>query len=240
MSFKVKILTIFPDIFPGFLGYSLTGKALKEGIWQLEAINIRDYAFDKHGSVDDTPCGGGAGMIMRPDVLGNAIEHNHNGGKIIYMSPKGRPLTQAKVRELSQETELTIICGRFEGIDERVIEHYQVEEISIGDYILTGGEQAAMIMLDAVVRLLPNVLGNSASTQNESFEDNLLEYPQYTRPIEWKGRKVPEILMSGHHENVAKWQKEQALQITKQRRPDLLEKTLDFAQILVYGNKKIK
>ena len=240
MSFKVKILTIFPDIFPGFLGYSLTGKALKEGIWQLEAINIRDYAFDKHGSVDDTPCGGGAGMIMRPDVLGNAIEHNHNGGKIIYMSPKGRPLTQAKVRELSQETELTIICGRCEGIDERVIEHYQVEEISIGDYILTGGEQAAMIMLDAVVRLLPNVLGNSASTQNESFEDNLLEYPQYTRPIEWKGRKVPEILMSGHHENVAKWQKEQALQITKLRRPDLLEKTLDFAQILVYGNKKIK
>lgn len=227
MALKAKILTIFPEMFPGFLGYSLTGRALKEGIWQLQAINIRDYAFDKHGSVDDTPCGGGAGMIMRPDVLGEAIEHNYDGGKIIYMSPKGKPLTQKKVHELSKEDNLTIICGRFEGIDERVIEEYNIEEISIGDYILTGGEQAAMIMLDAVVRLLPGVLGNSASTENESFEGNLLEYPQYTRPVEWKGRKVPDILMSGHHENVAKWQKEQALQITKERRPDLLEKTLD-------------
>ncbi|MBP1532251.1 MAG: tRNA (guanosine(37)-N1)-methyltransferase TrmD [Alphaproteobacteria bacterium] len=227
MVLKAKILTIFPEVFPGFLGYSLTGKALKDGLWQLEAVNIRDYAFDKHGSVDDTPCGGGAGMIMRPDVLGNAIEHNYNGGKIIYMSPKGTPLTQAKVHELSKAENLTIICGRFEGIDERVIDEYGIEEISIGDYILTGGEQAAMIMLDAVVRLLPGVLGNSASTENESFETGLLEYPQYTRPIEWKNRRVPEILLSGHHENIAKWQREQALQITKQRRPDLLEKNLD-------------
>ncbi|MBO6289656.1 MAG: tRNA (guanosine(37)-N1)-methyltransferase TrmD [Alphaproteobacteria bacterium] len=224
MTFKAKILTIFPEIFPGFLGTSLTGRALKENIWSLNAVNIRDYAFDKHGSVDDTPCGGGAGMIMRPDVLGAAIEHQHNGEKIIYMSPKGKPLTQAKVRELSKLNELMIICGRFEGIDERVLEEYDIEEISIGDYILTGGEQAAMIMLDAIVRLLPGVLGNAASIENESFETQLLEYPQYTRPIEWKGRKVPEILLSGHHENVAKWQKEQALQITKQRRPDLLEK----------------
>ena len=228
MTLNVKILTIFPEIFPGFLGTSLTGKALEEGIWRLEAVNIRDYAFDKHGSVDDTPCGGGAGMIMRPDVLGSAIEHNYTGGKIIYMSPKGKPLTQAKVHKLSREENLTIICGRFEGIDERVIEEYGVEEISIGDYILTGGEQAAMIMLDAVVRLLPGVLGNAASTENESFEQNLLEYPQYTRPIEWKGRKVPDILMSGHHENIAKWQRQQALQITRTRRPDLLEKGLDF------------
>lgn len=227
MVLKAKILTIFPEIFPGFLGYSLTGRALKEGLWQLETVNIRDYAFDKHGSVDDTPCGGGAGMIMRPDVLGNAIEHNYEGGKIIYMSPKGKPLTQAKVKELSKLENLTVICGRFEGIDERVIEEYDIEEISIGDYVLTGGEQAAMIMLDAVVRLLPGVLGNAASTENESFEDNLLEYPQYTRPISWKGREVPEILMSGHHENIAKWQKQQALQITKERRPDLLEKILD-------------
>lgn len=227
MAFKAKILTIFPEVFPGFLGYSLTGRALNEGIWQLEAVNIRDYAFDKHGSVDDTPCGGGAGMIMRPDVLGEAIEHNYDGGKIIYMSPKGKPLTQKKVHELSKEDKLTVICGRFEGIDERVIEEYNIEEISIGDYILTGGEQAAMIMLDAIVRLLPGVLGNSASTENESFEAGLLEYPQYTRPIEWKGHKVPDILMSGHHENVAKWQREQALQITKERRPDLLEKMLD-------------
>lgn len=222
--FKAKILTIFPEVFPGFLGYSLTGRALKDGLWTLETVNIRDYAFDKHGSVDDTPCGGGAGMIMRPDVLGNAIEHNYQGGKIVYMSPKGQPLTQAKVHELSRLEELTIICGRFEGIDERVIEEYNVEEISIGDYVLTGGEQAAMIMLDAVVRLLPGVLGNAASTENESFEAGLLEYPQYTRPIEWKGRKVPDILMSGHHENIAKWQREQALQITEKRRPDLLKK----------------
>jgi len=225
MALNVKILTIFPEIFPGFLGTSLTGRALKEGIWNLDAVNIRDYAFDKHGSVDDTPCGGGAGMIMRPDVLGNAIDHNYSGGKIIYMSPRGQALTQQKVHELSKEDNLTIICGRFEGIDERVLEEYNIEEISIGDYILTGGEQAAMIMLDAVVRLLPNVLGNAASTENESFEKGLLEYPQYTRPIEWKNRKVPEILLSGHHENVAKWQKEKALQITKERRPDLLENT---------------
>ena len=224
MAMNVKILTIFPEIFPGFLGTSLTGRALKEGIWNLDAVNIRDYAFDKHSSVDDTPCGGGAGMIMRPDVLGNAIDHNYSGGKIIYMSPRGQALTQQKVRELSKEDNLTIICGRFEGIDERVLEEYNIEEISIGDYILTGGEQAAMIMLDAVVRLLPNVLGNAASTENESFENGLLEYPQYTRPIEWKNRKVPEVLLSGHHENVAKWQKEKALQITKERRPDLLEK----------------
>ncbi len=223
--FKAKVLTIFPEVFPGFLGYSLTGKALKDGLWNLEVINIRDYAFDKHASVDDTPCGGGAGMIMRPDVLGNAIEHNYQSGKIIYMSPKGQPLTQAKVHELSKLDELTIICGRFEGIDERILEEYDVEEVSIGDYVLTGGEQAAMIMLDAVVRLLPGVLGNAASTENESFEAGLLEYPQYTRPIEWKGRKVPDILLSGHHENIAKWQREQALQITKQRRPDLLKKT---------------
>lgn len=225
MALNVKILTIFPEIFPGFLGNSLTGRALKDGIWNMEAVNIRDYAFDKHGSVDDTPCGGGAGMIMRPDVLGNAIDHNYKGGKIIYMSPRGQVLTQQKVHELSKEDNLTIICGRFEGIDERVLEEYNIEELSIGDYILTGGEQAAMIMLDAVIRLLPNVLGNAASTENESFENGLLEYPQYTRPIEWKNRKVPEVLLSGHHENVAKWQKEKALQITKERRPDLLENT---------------
>lgn len=223
----VTVLTIFPEVFPGFLGTSLTGRAQTDGIWKLKAVNIRDYAFDKHGSVDDTPCGGGAGMIMRPDVLGNAIEHNYFGGKIIYMSPKGQPLTQKKAHALSKESRLTIICGRFEGIDERIIEEYGIEEISIGDYILTGGEQAAMIMLDAVIRLLPGVLGNAQSTENESFEQNLLEYPQYTRPIEWKGRKVPEILLSGHHENIAKWQYQQSLQITKKRRPDLLEKNLD-------------
>lgn len=224
---NVTVLTVFPELFPGFLGYSLTGKALEEQKWQLQAVNIRDYAFDRHKSVDDTPCGGGAGMIMRPDVLGRAIEANHTRGRIIYMSPKGRPLTQKLVHELSREEELTIVCGRFEGIDERVIEAYNVEEISIGDYILTGGEQAAQIMLDAVVRLLPGVLGNEASLEDESFEDFLLEYPQYTRPTEWEGRSVPEVLLSGHHRKIADWRREQAEIATKAKRPDLFKKYLD-------------
>ncbi len=218
---KVNVLTIFPEIFPGFLGSSLTGRALEEKKFELNAINIRDYALDKHKSVDDTPCGGGAGMIMRPDVLGRAINANHTNGRIIYMSPKGAPLTQKKVKELSRESELTIICGRFEGIDERVIEAYNIEEISIGDYILTGGEQAAMIMLDAVVRLLPCVLGNEESIEDESFENNLLEYPQYTRPIEWEGKKVPEVLLSGHHKKISEWRLDKAIATTKDRRPDL-------------------
>lgn len=224
---NVTVLTVFPELFPGFLGYSLTGKALEEQKWQLQAVNIRDYAFDRHKSVDDTPCGGGAGMIMRPDVLGRAIEANHTRGRIIYMSPKGRPLTQKLVHELSREEELTIVCGRFEGIDERVIEAYNVEEISIGDYILTGGEQAAQIMLDAVVRLLPGVLGNEASLEDESFENFLLEYPQYTRPTEWEGRSVPEVLLSGHHRKIADWRCEQAEIATKAKRPDLFKKYLD-------------
>lgn len=224
---NVTVLTVFPELFPGFLGYSLTGKALEEQKWQLQAVNIRDYAFDRHKSVDDTPCGGGAGMIMRPDVLGRAIEANHTRGRIIYMSPKGRPLTQKLVHELSREEELTIVCGRFGGIDERVIEAYNVEEISIGDYILTGGEQAAQIMLDAVVRLLPGVLGNEASLEDESFENFLLEYPQYTRPTEWEGRSVPEVLLSGHHRKIADWRREQAEIATKAKRPDLFKKYLD-------------
>ena len=224
---NVTVLTVFPELFPGFLGYSLTGQALEEQKWQLQAVNIRDYAFDRHKSVDDTPCGGGAGMIMRPDVLGRAIEANHTQGRIIYMSPKGRPLTQKLVHELSREEELTIVCGRFEGIDERVIEAYNVEEISIGDYILTGGEQAAQIMLDAVVRLLPGILGNEASLEDESFENFLLEYPQYTRPTEWEGRSVPEVLLSGHHRKIADWRREQAEIATKAKRPDLFKKYLD-------------
>lgn len=200
---------------------------MEENKWQLKAINIRDYAFDKHKSVDDTPCGGGAGMIMRPDVLGRAIAENHTGGRIIYMSPKGIPFTQKKAHELAKETELTVICGRFEGIDERIIESFNIEEISIGDYILTGGEQAAQIMLDAVIRLLPGVLGNEASLEDESFENYLLEYPQYTRPIEWEGKTVPEILLSGHHQKIADWRKQQSEIATKAKRPDLFKKYLD-------------
>ena len=197
----------------------------------METVNIRDYAFDKHGSVDDTPCGGGAGMIMRPDVLGAAIKANYNGGRIIYMSPRGKPLTQTLVHELSSETDMTIICGRFEGIDERVIEAFNIEEISIGDYVLTGGEQAAQIMLDAVVRLIPGVLGNTESLEDESFETGLLEHPQYTRPVVWEDRKVPEVLMSGHHQNIAKWRKEKALELTKEKRPDLYKKYLDSKEV---------
>lgn len=231
MAVKFKIYTIFPELFPGFLGTSLTGRALEEGIWSFEAINIRDYALDKHGSVDDTPCGGGAGMVMRADVLGRAIKTNYTGGRILAMSPKGRPLTQSLVHELSNESEISVICGRFEGIDERVLEAWNVEEVSIGDYILTGGEQAAQIMFDAVIRLLPNVLGNAESTQSESFEDNLLEYPQYTRPTEWEGRLVPEVLLSGHHKKIDEWRKEKAIETTKERRPDLLKKYLDSKRV---------
>jgi len=228
---KVKILTLYPEIFPGFLGVSLTGKALSQAKWSLEVINIRDYAVDKYGSVDDTPCGGGAGMVMRADILGAAIDANFKSGKLIYMTPKGAPLTQNKLHELATEKELTIICNRFEGIDERVLEFYQPDEISIGDYVLTGGEQAAMVMLDGVIRLLDGVLGNADSASEESFENGLLEYPQYTRPIEWKGLKVPEILLSGHHENVAKWRKEQSFETTQKKRPDLLKKSLDFKKV---------
>ena len=228
---KVKVLTIFPEIFPGFLGISLTGRALAEGKWSLEAVDIRDYAFDKHGSVDDTPTGGGAGMVMRPDVLDHALKAHYKGGRLINMSPRGKPLTQELVKALAQEEELTVICSRFEGIDQRVLDKYQVEDISIGDYILTGGEQAAQIMLDAVIRLLPGVLGNSDSTKEESFEEGLLEHPQYTKPQIWEGMAVPDVLMSGHHRNIAKWRQERSEEITKQRRPDLWKKYLDSKRV---------
>ena len=204
---------------------------MHKGKWSLDTVNIRDYALDKYGSVDDTPCGGGAGMIMRADVLGRAIRAEYDGGRIIYMSPRGKPLTQSKVRELSKEDNLTIVCGRFEGIDERVLEAFSIEEISIGDYILTGGEQAALILLDSVIRVLPGVLGNQASLENESFENLLLEHPQYTRPIDWEGHKVPDILLSGHHQNIADWQLEQSIEITKARRPDLYQKYLDSKKV---------
>ena len=224
---KVKVLTIFPEMFPGFLGYSLTGKALAENIWSLETVNIRDFAFDKHGSVDDTPAGGGAGMVMRPDVLGAALKKSYAGGRLINMSPRGRPLTQQLVRELAAESELTIICSRFEGIDERVLEASGAEDISVGDYILTGGEQAACIMLDAIIRLLPGVLGNAESAGNESFETGLLEYPQYTKPQVWEGRTIPEVLLSGHHRKIEEWRLAQSEEVTKVRRPNKKKKYLD-------------
>lgn len=198
----------------------------------MDVVNIRDYAFDKHGSVDDTPCGGGAGMVMRPDVLGEAIKANHQSGeRIIYMSPRGKVFNQEMAKELSLEKNLTIICGRFEGIDQRIIDAYEIEEVSIGDYVLTGGEQAAQILLDASVRLIEGVLGNSESVEDESFENGLLEHPQYTRPIDWEKKSVPEILLSGHHKKIKEWRLQQSLEITKQKRPDLYKKYLDLQKV---------
>ena len=219
------VLTLFPEMFPGPLGFSLAGQALEAGRWALEAINIRDFAVDKHRSVDDTPAGGGAGMVMRPDVLAAAIDgarSRHPDLPLILLSPRGARLTQARVRELGAASGAILICGRFEGIDERVIEARELEEISIGDYVLSGGEPAAVVLIDAVVRLLPGVMGAADSGAEESFEAGLLEYPHYTRPRLWEGRAIPEVLLSGDHGRIATWRREQAEAVTRARRPDLL------------------
>ena len=224
---KATVLTIFPEMFPGLLGHSLAGKALEAGKWTLDVVNIRDYAFDKHRTVDDVPFGGGAGMVMKADVLDKALEETYGKssvkGPLIYFSPRGKTLTQGKARQLAKEEEITLLCGHFEGIDERVFELWPIEQISIGDYILSGGETAAMVLLDAVVRLLPETIGNEESLAEESFENGLLEYPQYTRPAEYKGLKVPEVLVSGHHKKIKEWCLAQSETVTKQRRPDLYE-----------------
>ncbi len=216
------VLTLFPEVFPGPLGISLAGKALERGVWALEALDIRDFTSDKHRSVDDTPFGGGAGMVMRPDVVDRALGSvAERPGPVIYLSPRGRVLDQEMARALARQPGLTLLCGRYEGIDERVLEARGIAEVSIGDFVLSGGEVAAMALLDAVVRLLPGVMGNAASGTDESFERGLLEYPQYTRPAEWQGRAVPEVLQSGHHERIRRWRREQAEKITRARRPDL-------------------
>jgi len=220
--FKANILTIFPEMFPSLLGQSLAGKALSEGLWQINPVNIRDFATDNYRSVDDAPFGGGAGMVMKPDVLGAALDSvKDKSDRLIYLSPRGTPLTQSKVKELAGLSQITLVCGRFEGIDERVITRYGLEEISIGDFVLSGGEPAAICLLDAVVRLIPDVLGSPASLTEESFENGLLEYPQYTHPRSWQGMEVPEVLLSGNHKEIASWRKAQAEKITKDRRPDL-------------------
>ncbi len=224
--FRASVLTLYPEMFPGALGLSLAGKALQEGTWALEPVQIRDFATDRHRSVDDTPAGGGAGMVMRADVLALAIDHVSPPGDArprLLMSPRGRPLTQARVRELAAGPGVAILCGRFEGVDQRVIEARSLEEVSIGDYILSGGEPAALVLLDAVVRLLPGVMGNDASGEEESFENGLLEHPHYTRPQLFEGRAIPDVLMSGNHAKIAAWRRETALELTKERRPDLLE-----------------
>lgn len=229
--FTADVLTVFPEMFPGYLGHSLAGKALDEGLWKLNVTNIRDFASDRHRTVDDTPFGGGAGMVMRPDVLGRAVEAVHKAGtRLIYFSPRGRQVTQGLVEQIAAKGRATFLCGRFEGIDERVLEAYPFEEVSLGDFVLSGGEPAALAVLDAVVRLLPGVMGSQDSLTEESFSQGLLEYPQYTRPVEWNGRTVPEVLCSGHHGKIALWRKAMAEQLTKQRRPDLWKAYLETAK----------
>lgn len=222
-----NILTVFPEMFPGTLGGGVVGRALANGIWSYKVINIRDFAINEYGSVDDTQFGGGAGMVMRPDVLGAALDSIENPGKIIYFSPRGPRLTQKMVREFAENPEnqvYTLLCGRYEGIDQRVIDTYGIMELSIGDYILSGGEIAAQVFVDSAVRLINNVLGGgSESTAEESFEIGGLEWPLYTRPSVWRGQSVPEVLLSGHHGNIERWRKQQSDIITKQRRPDLIK-----------------
>jgi tRNA (guanine37-N1)-methyltransferase len=225
VAFRATILTLYPEMFPGFLGQSLSGKALARGDWALETVQIRDFATDRHRTVDDTPAGGGAGMVLKPDVLAQAIDHAAPQGDPrprLLMSPRGRPLTQERVRELAAGVGAVIVCGRFEGVDQRVIDARGLEEVSIGDYILSGGEPAAMILLDAIVRILPGVMGNALSGIHESFEGGLLEHPHYTRPPVWEGREIPAVLTSGHHGEIEKWRQAEARRLTETRRPDLI------------------
>ncbi len=219
------VLTIFPEMFPGPLGFSLAGKALANGVWKLDAVDLRDYATDRHRTVDDAPFGGGAGMVMRPDVIARAVDDRTARGAPgprVYLTPRGERLTQARVREWAEGAGVLLLCGRYEGVDQRVIEARDFLEVSIGDFVLSGGELAAMAVIDACVRLLPGVVGDAASLEEESFSGGLLEYPHYTRPQLWEGRPVPEVLLSGHHAEIRAWRRRQALEITRRRRPDLL------------------
>lgn len=235
-----KILTLFPDLFPGPLAASITGSALEKKIWSLQAINIRSYAKDKHQTVDDTPCGGGSGMLLKPDVIADAIDDSMDKGlgirnKIIYLSPRGKVFNQKIARKLATEKEIILLCGRYEGVDQRVLDEFEIEEISIGDYVLSGGEIAAYVLIDAILRNVKGVLGASESLQEESFGaldndefENLLEYPHYTKPQNWRGRQVPEVLVQGHHKKINEWRKAAAIAITKKNRPDLYEKFIDL------------
>lgn len=232
---QARIITLFPDAFPGVLGASLTGKALQEGKWQLHTHNLRDFGIGKHRNVDDTPAGGGAGMVLRADVVGPAIEdamaHARGHWPLVYLSPRGMPFTQALARDWARADGITLLCGRFEGVDERVLEHYGVQEVSLGDFVLTGGEIAAQAMIDATVRLLPGVLGNAASVEEESHSAGLLEHPQYTRPAEWQGRAIPDVLMSGNHGEIAKWRRAMSKALTRIRRPDMLDPENEKGQL---------
>jgi tRNA (guanine37-N1)-methyltransferase len=221
MTWRATVLTLFPSMFPGPLGQSLAGRALESGIWSLDARDIRDHAHDRHRTVDDTPFGGGAGMVMRPDVVDAAIADAADGRPLLYVTPRGRRLAQQDAQRLAAGPGVIVLCGRYEGVDQRVIDARQPDEISVGDYVLSGGELAAMVVLDACVRLLPGTMGAAESATEESFANFLLEYPHYTRPAEWQGRAVPPVLLSGNHAAISAWRTEQAVNITQQRRPDL-------------------
>ena len=224
MAWVATVLTLFPEMFPGPLGCSLAGSARDGGVWRLETVDIRGFARDKHRSVDDAPFGGGPGMVMRPDVVDRAIAEGAGPGPAIYLSPRGRRLEQARVKELAAGPGVTLFCGRYEGVDERALEARSIEELSLGDFVLSGGEPAAIALIDACVRLLPGVVGEPATLAEESFEDGLLEYPHYTRPQEWAGRSVPEVLLSGDHARIRRWRQEQREKATRERRPDLWER----------------
>lgn len=230
-SWEARIITLFPEAFPGTLGLSLTGKALDMGLWRLGTIDLRPFGEGKHRNVDDTPAGGGAGMVLRADVVDRALQRAAIGTPpdrarwpIVYLSPRGKPFDQATARRWAGTEGITLLCGRFEGVDQRVLDHWMIEEVSLGDFVLTGGEIAAQAMLDATVRLIPGVLGNHASTDEESHSSGLLEYPQYTRPAIWEGREIPPVLTSGNHAAVDKWRRAESERITQDRRPDLWEK----------------
>ncbi len=224
MTFAATVLTLYPEMFPGPLGASIAGRALREERWSLEAVQIRDFATDRHRSVDDTPAGGGAGMVLRADVVAAAVDSVADNRPVLAMTPRGAPLTQGRVRALAAGPGATILCGRFEGFDERLFQGRAIEEVSIGDYVLSGGEMGALVLLDACIRLIPGVMGAASSGDEESFESGLLEYPHYTRPYEWEGRTIPEVLRSGDHARIAAWRKSQAETDTRLRRPDLWER----------------
>jgi tRNA (guanine37-N1)-methyltransferase len=238
MTWSVQVLTLFPEMFPGVLGCSLLGKAHDKGLWNLDVLNIRSFATDKHQTVDDTCFGGGPGMVMRPDIVDAALQSATAGrtARILNMSPRGRTFNQAFAQELSQETgPIVILCSRYEGIDQRVLDHWNVEDVSLGDFVLAGGELAAMTMIESCVRLIPGVLGDEESVKDESFTSGLLEYPHYTKPRNWNGVDVPEILFSGHHQKIAHWRQEQAEEITRQRRPDLWQ---HYQSMKIKGEKR--
>lgn len=221
MTFPVSVLTLFPELFPGPLGASLAGRALARGVWSLQAVNIRDYATDRHRTVDDTPFGGGPGMVMRPDIVDAALAAIADDRPRLYLTPRGRRFTQPDAQRYAAAPGLVLLCGRYEGIDQRVIDAHALDEVSIGDFVLSGGELPALVLLDAVIRLLPGVMGAADSATEESFAHNLLEYPHYTRPADWQGRPVPDVLLSGNHAAVAAWRRAEAERITRERRPDL-------------------